>query len=451
MADPAAKRRKVEPAGVNDVKPQTKYEYMTGYDGEKSSEAIKGAVPVMYNTPQVCPFGLYAEQLSGTAFTKPRDTNRRVWMYKIRPSAVHDEMVEVMDARMTQPVDVVCPRQRRWSPFPLQKDGSVTWIDGLQPYAGAGEPTMKAGVKIYLYSFNASCTQSAFQNADGDMLIVAEHGELDVVTELGRLQVRPGEIAVVPRGIKYWVNTVGGVCRGYVCEVFDGHFQIPDLGPIGANGLANSRDFLCPTAWYEDAKTDFKVYHKFGGKLFSYTTDRSVFDVVGWHGNYYPTKYDLARYCPVNAVRYDHLDPSIFTVLTCQTNDPGTAALDFVIFPPRYMVQQNTFRPPYYHKNCMSEFMGNITGAYEAKEKGFLPGGATLHSCMAGHGPDAGGFEKASKLDTMEPMKPSLKDLAFMFESTYIFTLSDYSSKNNVDKDYKKCWNTLPVNFKPPQ
>eukprot|EP00754_Rhynchopus_humris_P010795 Rhum_TRINITY_DN14175_c0_g1::Rhum_TRINITY_DN14175_c0_g1_i1::g.70611::m.70611/K00451/HGD, hmgA; homogentisate 1,2-dioxygenase len=450
---PDAKRRCTDEdrtVGVLDCKPQTKYDYLPGF-GDKVTEAIKGAVPEMYNTPQKAPFGLYAEQLNGTAFTKPRDTNHRVWHYRIRPTAVHDDMVEEKGYSITEPVNVTCPKQRRWSPYPVPEK-KTTWLEGMQPYAGAGDPQMKAGVKIYLYGFNAPMGDTAMQNADGDFLFVPESGALDIVTESGRLEVRPGEISVIPRGFKFKVDNVDGAsCRGYICELFDGHFRLPDLGPIGANGLANVRDFLAPVAWYEDRAVQFKVFHKFCGDLFSYQSDRSVFDVVGWHGDYYPFKYDLARFCPVNAVKYDHLDPSIFTVLTCQTADPGTAALDFVVFPPRYMVQENSFRPPYYHKNCMSELMGNINGAYEAKEKGFLPGGVTLHSCMAGHGPDAAGFEKATKLDTSKPQFPSKTDLAFMFESTYMFKLSEYAKTNNVENGYQNCWKGLKAQFKPPQ
>eukprot|EP01064_Diplonema_japonicum_P023360 TRINITY_DN3378_c3_g1_i1.p1 TRINITY_DN3378_c3_g1~~TRINITY_DN3378_c3_g1_i1.p1 ORF type:complete len:460 (+),score=83.86 TRINITY_DN3378_c3_g1_i1:26-1381(+) len=445
----ASKKRRTEAGGEGtlDVKPQTKYSYMSGFGGELKTEAREGAVPEMYNTPQVCPLGLYAEQINGTAFTKPRDGNRRTWTYKIRPSAVHDDMVKEDSFSLTTDCSIVDPRQRRWSPFPLPNT-KIDFVRSLTPYAGAGDPSMKAGCKIYLYSFNTPMTNAAMYNSDGDFLFVAETGELDIVTELGRMQVRSGEICVIQRGIKFQVNNVSKECRGYICEIFDGHFKIPDLGPIGANGLANPRDFLTPVAWFEDVTADFKVYNKFGGQLWSYGMDRSPFDVVGWHGNYAPFKYDLARFCAVNSVTFDHLDPSIFTVLTCQTADPGTAAMDFVIFPPRYMVQMNTFRPPYYHRNVMSELMGNICGAYEAKEKGFLPGGVTLHSCMTGHGPDAGGFEKASKIDTMEVQKPSKTDLAFMFETTYILKLSDYANTNNVDAGYKKCWNGLKAQFK---
>ncbi|KAJ9450218.1 Homogentisate 1 [Diplonema papillatum] len=453
----AAKKRKVAESTQGRVpalrvKPQDKYKYLIGFDQVMKTEALEGAVPEMYNTPQKCPYGLYAEQLSGTAFTKPRDGNRRVWVYKTRPSAVHDDMTRETGFKLTQKTDKVDPRQRRWLPFPKATDTErVTFLEGLQPYAGAGDPCMKSGVRIYLFACNQSMTEKkhSFYNSDGDMLFVVESGELDVVTELGRMQVRAGEICVVQRGFRFAVDVVGAEpARGYVTEIFDGHFRLPDLGPIGANGLANPRDFLTPVAWYEDVSGAYKVYNKFGGELWSMTQDKSPFDVVGWHGNYAPYKYDLARFCTVNSVSYDHLDPSIFTVLTCQSADPGTAVMDFVIFPPRYMVQRDTFRPPYYHRNCMSEFMGNISGQYEAKATGFLPGAATLHSCMTGHGPDATGFAKASALDTTKPQPPSDTELAFMFETTFMLTLSDYAySSDVVDKDYKQCWNGLKSHF----
>ena len=397
------KRRKTDEEFLpTEVKTQLKYEYVPGFGGEKVSECLPGALPVKGNTPQRCPYGLYAELLSGTAFTKPRDSNQRVWYYRIRPAAVHEEMKPVSGFNLTKKCTVADPRQRRWSPHPIPEKEHC-FISGLVPMAGAGDECSKSGTKIYMYTATKSMDNSAFMNSDGDFLIVAQQGTLDVVTELGRMEVRPGEICVIQRGIRFKVDIASESVRGYVCELFDGHFKLPDLGPIGTSGLANPRDFLTPVAWYENRETDFTIYTKFGGDLFSQKQNHSPFDVVAWHGNYTPYKYDLALFCAVNSVTYDHIDPSIFTVLTCQTADPGTAAMDFVIFPPRYMVQMDTFRPPYYHKNCMSELMGNICGAYEAKAKGFLPGGMTLHSCMVGHGPDANGFEKASGLDTSVP------------------------------------------------
>eukprot|EP00755_Sulcionema_specki_P027441 Sspe_Gene.87763::Locus_59547_Transcript_1_1_Confidence_1.000_Length_1224::g.87763::m.87763/K00451/HGD, hmgA; homogentisate 1,2-dioxygenase len=306
MAQPAIKRQREEekveegPRGPTDVKPQTKYVYMTGFGNEFETEALPNAVPVKFNTPQICPYGLYAEQLSGTAFTKGKAENQRSWTYRIRPSAVHEpwEKANQDDFQMTAPCDIVDPAQKRWDPLPLPKK-KVDWVHGMIAYGGAGDPTMKAGFRAYLFAASTSMGDSSFCNADGDMLIVAQHGDLDVVTEFGRMEVRPGEICVVQRGIKFKVDPVEGEIRGYVVEVFDGHFKIPDLGPIGANGLANPRDFLTPVAWFEDKETKWTCFQKFAGEMWKYKQSHSPFDVVGWHGNYAPYKYDLARFCAV--------------------------------------------------------------------------------------------------------------------------------------------------------
>eukprot|EP01121_Diplochlamys_sp_Union-15-3_P017496 TRINITY_DN6165_c0_g2_i4.p1 TRINITY_DN6165_c0_g2~~TRINITY_DN6165_c0_g2_i4.p1 ORF type:complete len:297 (-),score=52.12 TRINITY_DN6165_c0_g2_i4:31-921(-) len=285
----------------------------------------------------------------------------------------------------------------------------------------------------------------AFYSSDGDFLIVPELGTLDIQTEFGYLEVKPGEIAVIQRGILFSVKLLEGKARGYMVEVFDGHFVLPDLGPIGANGLANPRDFLTPVAAYEDRKCDFTVVNKFQGLLFKAKKNFSPFNVVAWHGNYAPYKYNLDHFCTVNSVSFDHMDPSIFTVLTCPTVNPGTACIDFVIFPGRWVVQEHTFRPPYYHRNCMSEFMGLIRGVYDAKEEGFTSGGASLHSCMTPHGPDAGTFEKASNAE-LKPIK--LDDtMAFMFESSYLFQITPYAQNNLVQKNYYQCWQGLKNHF----
>jgi homogentisate 1,2-dioxygenase len=306
---------------------------------------------------------------------------------------------------------------------------------------------MKVGMAIHIYCCNVSMENKAFCSADGDMLIVPQVGPLKIQTELGFIEVAPGEIAVIQRGWRWSVN-VKEPSRGFIAEVYDGHFKLPELGPIGTNGLANARDFLHPVAAYEDRECEFTIIQKYAGQLFSATLDHSVFDVVAYTGSYVPYKYDLSLFCPVNSVRYDHMDPSIFTVLTCQTPSPGVAACDFVIFPPRWAVQEDTFRPPYYHRNCMSEFMGNIKGAYDAKPTGFLPGGATLHSMMTPHGPDSGAFEGASNLDTSIPHRMPDESLAFMFESTYLLRLTDWALEETpLDKDYIKAWHPLKKNF----
>lgn len=439
------------PTAPTAVKPQQKYKYLRGFFGDGyQSEALEGAVPEKYNSPQLAPHGLYAEQLSGTPFTKGRRVLERTWLYKIQPSAGHQRAAYRPVSNpsafpMLLKPKHATPAQKRWPPVPLPADSQqIDWVHGMVCTAGAGSEETKAGIRIYHYAANISMGNSSFCSSDGDILILPEKGELDVVTEMGRMQVRPGEVCCIQRGIKYKVDIVDGkAVRGYACETFEGAFHPPDLGPMGTNGLANPRDFMRPSAWYEDKQCDWMHYQKFLGEMFELPQSRSPFDTVGWHGNYIPWKYDLARFCAINSVTYDHVDPSSFTVVTSQTGgrEPGTASCDFVIFPPRWMVQEGTFRPPYYHRNCMSEYMGNISGQYEAKAQGFVPGAATLHSCMAGHGPDVQGFEGAIKIDTTKPMHLGFDNLAFMFESAYILRLTDYAvTTNPAEADYWKVW-----------
>ncbi|CAI5496922.1 unnamed protein product [Closterium sp. Naga37s-1] len=400
---------------------------MSGFGNQFESEALPGALPAGRNNPRVCPYGLYAEQLTGTAFTAPRKENQRSWLYRIKPSVTHQPFTPcpphrsnpllVSDFSAGSSASEATPNQLRWRamPVPGLEVRQVDWVQGLVTVCGSGGAADKTGFAIHMYAANSSMERCAFANADGDLLIVPQHGRLWVTTEFGLLAIHPGEIAVVQQGVRFAVHLPDGPSRGYVCEVFGGHFQLPDLGPIGANGLANPRDFQTPTAWFENGAAPagsvavqnggdrvvqsggggFMVVHKFAGRLFEARQDFSPFNVVAWHGNYVPYKYDLTRFCPMNAVAFDHPDPSIFTVLTCPTTRPGVAAVDFVLFPPRWAVAEGTFRPPYFHRNCMSEFMGLITGTYEAKAEGFEPGGASLHSCMTPHGPDTATFERA--------------------------------------------------------
>ncbi|KAH7937172.1 hypothetical protein HPB49_008426 [Dermacentor silvarum] len=381
----------------------------------------------LHNNPQVCPYGLYAEQLSGTAFTAPRETNKRSWLYRIRPSL-------------------------RWKPFSIPEQGkaSVDFVDGLNTVCGAGDARTRHGVAIHVYCCNISMKDKALYNSDGDFLIVPQQGNLNIVTEFGRMHVNPNEICVIQQGMRFQVY-VSGPSRGYILEVFDNHFVLPNLGPIGANGLANPRDFKTPTAWYEDRDVNgFVVISKYQGCLFQATQNHSPFDVVAWHGNYVPYKYDLAKFNTINTVSYDHCDPSIFTVLTCPSTKPGTAIADFVIFPPRWSVAENTFRPPYYHRNCMSEFMGLITGKYEAKETGFQCGGASLHSMMTPHGPDVDCFEQASKAK-LAPQRIGDECMAFMFESSLSMAVTPWAEHESqaLDKEYYTCWQGLRKNFDP--
>lgn len=317
-----------------------------------------------------------------------------------------------------------------------KENEKVDWVQGLVTMGGSGSAELKTGYAIHLWSCNSSMENKSFCNSDGDFLLVAQEGQLRIQTETGKMSIEAGEICVIPRGIKFACFT-DGPNRGYVLEIFQGHFQLPDLGPIGANGLANPRDFEHPVACYEDKDCKWNSMQKFMGELFDCELDHSPFDVVAWHGNYIPYKYNCKNFCTINSVSFDHIDPSIFTVLTCQSLEPGVAVADFVIFPPRWSVHSSTFRPPYYHRNTMTEFMGNIRGQYEAKPTGFLPGGATLHSCMIGHGPDAATYEKASTVDLKSEYLGE-GNLAFMFESCYGMRLTDHAMKNNIDKDYHK-------------
>jgi homogentisate 1,2-dioxygenase len=437
------------------------------------SEALPGALPKGQNNPQRCPYGLYAEQLSGTAFTAPRDKNQRSWLYRTRPSVQHvpfealagtagGNAALVSDFTAASPDAIVHPDQMRWLPcaVPGAGDAPVDWVAGLRTVGGAGEPTLKSGLAVHMYACNATMADKCLVNADGDFLIVPQQGALRVTTEFGVLDVAPKEICVVQRGMRFSV-AVAGPSRGYVLEVFDRHFQLPDLGPIGANGLANARDFEQPVACYEDREgVAFTCVYKFGGQLFQARQAFSPFNVVAYHGNYVPYKYDLRKFCCMNSVTFDHPDPSIYTVLTCPGHEPGVAVADFVIFPPRWMAQEHSFRPPYYHRNCMSEFMGMVYGVYDAKTdvagggaggkrpSGFFPGGASLHSCMVPHGPDAGTFAKA----TAASLKPHFfgGGLAFMFETSAILKLTRFARDgDHVDRDYHKCWANLPNNFDP--
>ncbi|XP_064404429.1 homogentisate 1,2-dioxygenase-like [Halichondria panicea] len=423
--------------------------YHPGFGSEISSEALPGALPVGQNNPQNCPYGLYCEQLSGTAFTAPRESNRRSWLYRIRPSVVHQPFQRMSKGDLTNTFDwPPNPNQMRWKPFTMP-DKPTDFVEGLHTVCGAGDPKLRNGIAIHVYTCNQSMDNKCMYNADGDFLIVPQQGALSVITEFGCLEVTSNEILVIQQGQRFSV-AVSGPSRGYILEVFGAHFQLPQLGPIGANGLANPRDFLCPVAWYEDKEKPYIVVSKFQGELFSAEQDHSPFDVVGWHGNYYPYKYDLSRFMAVNAVSFDHCDPSIFTVLTAPSSTPGVALADFVIFPPRWCVQEHTFRPPWYHRNCMSEFMGLIHGRYEAKQEGFMPGGATLHSMMTPHGPDADAFSKASSAAPLSPVKLEGTQ-AFMFESMFSMCVTEWGEKSclTLDPSYYKCWQGLHKHFDP--
>nr|WP_087573111.1 homogentisate 1,2-dioxygenase [Sphingomonas sp. CDS-1] len=415
---------------------------MAGFGNHFATEAVAGALPVGRNSPQHAPYGLYAEQLSGTAFTAPRGENRRSWLYRLRPAANHPPYrpYEYESLLRSGPFDEVppTPNRLRWDPLPLP-ERPLDFIDGLTSYCGAGDAAGGEGLAVHLYVANRSMEKRAFYNADGEMLIVPQQGTLRIVTEMGVMDVAPEQIALIPRGLRFRLDLPDGAARGYVCENYGALFRLPELGPIGANGLGNARDFETPVAWYEDDDTPHEIVQKFAGRLWVTTQDHSPFDVVAWHGNLAPCRYDLRRFNTMNTVSYDHPDPSIFTVLTSPSDRAGTANCDFVIFPPRWMVAEDTFRPPWFHRNVMSEFMGLIHGVYDAKAGGFAPGGASLHNCMAGHGPDRASYEGAVAAE-LRPHRIS-DTMAFMFESRFAFHPTRFAMETPLCQlDYDDCW-----------
>lgn len=427
--------------------------YQTGFGNHFATEAEPGALPQGRNSPQRAAHGLYAELLSGTAFTVPRAENLRTWMYRMRPSAVHEPFVRLENKQLaTAPIKgpPPTPNQLRWSPIEIPPEDEPTdFIDGLSTLCGGGDASTHVGVGIHLYRANRSMTDRAFLNADGEMLIVPQLGRLRIQTELGIVDVRPGEIAVVNRGLKFRVELSNGPSRGYVCENYGAPLRLPNLGPIGSNGLANPRDFRYPVAAYEERADAVELVAKLGGNLWTASLGHSPFDVVGWHGNYAPYKYNLYDFNVIGSVSFDHPDPSIYTVLTSPTDTPGLANLDFVIFPPRWLVAEDTFRPPWYHRNVMSEFMGLIEGVYDAKPEGFVPGGASLHNCMVAHGPDAQSFERATGAK-LEPRYLG-NTMAFMFETRLVSRPTAWAlERPELQSNYWECWQGLENHFRKP-
>jgi homogentisate 1,2-dioxygenase len=430
------------------TKSEEQFKYQTGFGNEFATEAVNGALPIGRNSPQIAPLGLYAEQFSGTAFTAPRKENKRTWTYRIRPSVTHKPFDRIDNRRLVSRFDEIetTPNQLRWNPLQMP-DAPTDFIDGITTFAGNGDSYSQAGIAVHIFACNKAMTDRFFYNADGEMLVVAEKNRVRFLTELGVIEINSGEICVLPRGLKFRVELPDGAARGYICENYGQQFRLPDLGPIGANGLANPRDFETPVAWFEDVDGEFELTAKFGGNLWSCSIDHSPLDVVAWHGNYAPYKYDLRRFNTIGSISFDHPDPSIFTVLTSPSSEVGTANCDFVIFPDRWLVQENTFRPPWFHRNIMSEFMGLCFGQYDAKEEGFVPGGASLHNQMSAHGPDLEAFEKASNVE-LKPVKLS-GTMAFMFESRYIIRPTAYAMQTSeLQHEYFEVWQKLKKNFK---
>lgn len=427
--------------------------YSSGFGNEHSSEAVPGALPEGRNSPQRAPLGLYAEQLSGAAFTEPRHRNRRTWLYRIRPSAAHPAFVRRDNGSLRSAPFTECvpdPNRLRWNPLPEPPEGT-DFVDGLWTLGGNGDVLQRTGMAVHLYTANASMSDRVFSDSDGELLIVPERGGLLLRTELGMLRAEPGHVALIPRGVRFRVELLDESARGYVCENYGQPFELPELGPIGANGLANPRDFLAPAAAFEDRETPVEVINKFGGNLWAATYDHSPLDVVAWHGNHLPYVYDLRRFNVIGSISYDHPDPSIFTVLTSPSDTPGLAGVDFVVFAPRWLVGEDTFRPPYFHRNVMSEYMGLIEGAYDAKTAGpggFVAGGGSLHNMMSAHGPDRATFDKASSAE----LKPQKLDdgLAFMFETRWPVTATPQALTGpHLQKRYDDVWQGLERHWSP--
>jgi homogentisate 1,2-dioxygenase len=412
--------------------------YMPGFGNQFATEAHPGALPVGRNNPQRPAFGLYAEQLSGSAFTAPRYDNRRTWFYRLRPSATHPPYRPLRDSALEGAR--ATPNRLRWDPRPMP-DAPSTFLDSLLPMLANGDPAGMSGVTFATYAANADMVATSLFSSDGEWLIVPETGALTLLTELGRIDVAPLEVALIPRGVRFRVLLPGGPARGYVCENYGAPFRLPELGPIGSNGLANVRDFETPVAWFEDIEGEHRLVQKYGGQLWATTLDHSPLDVVAWHGNLAPCRYDLRRFNTMGTVSFDHPDPSIFTVLTSPSETPGRANADFVIFPPRWMVAEDTFRPPWFHRNVMSEAMGLIHGQYDAKVGGFAPGGVSLHNMMNAHGPDVSSWRAASEAE----LKPHRIDgtMAFMVESCWPYRVTP-DALARAQGDYDACWNGFP-------
>lgn len=428
--------------------------YQSGFGNHFSSEAVAGALPIGRNSPQRVAHGLYAELISGTAFTAARHENRRTWAYRRRPSVVvrgwqplaASLWMTGLSAGHSLPPDAL-----RWGPTPVSDALDADFIDGMRTMAVNGDPERQTGMAAHAYAFNRPMDRRAFVNADGELLIVPEQGAIVLRTELGRLEVAPGDIALIPKGLLFSVAPAieGQRLRGYVCENYGAAFRLPELGPIGSNGLANARDFLAPVAEFDDDHEQWDIVKKVAGRFWSTRLADSPFNVVAWHGNWAPLKYDTRHFMVIGSISFDHPDPSIFTVLTSPSDIAGTANCDFVIFPPRWLVAEDTFRPPWYHRNAMSEFMGLIYGQYDAKPGGFVPGGMSLHNSMTPHGPDAEAFERASAHD-LAPQKLD-HTLAFMFESRMRLWPTDYAmTRAGLDRDYANCWSGLDDRFAPP-
>jgi homogentisate 1,2-dioxygenase len=415
--------------------------YLQGFGNHHQTEAQKGALPPNQNSPQRCNLGLYAEQLSGTAFTRPRQNNLHSWLYRILPSVAQGSYLPYETDLYKNYAASQSPNTLRWSPLDLTYNIEHDFVESLFHLAGS------ANVNAYLYHCTLSMHNRYFANQDGEMLFVPYFGEINLHTEFGKLNISPGMLALIPRGVKFKMELLGKETKGYLCENKGSPLTLPQLGLMGTNGLANPRHFQYPVAAFEQNITDAIIICKYQNKLWQTQCNHSPLNVVAWHGNYAPYCYDLNLFNTMNTVSFDHPDPCIFTVLTSESDTPGVANLDLVIFPPRWMVAEHTFRPPYFHRNYMSELMGLIHGEYDAKKEGFLPGGISIHNCMTPHGPDQISYEKG----VAQKLEPEYyqNTLAFMWETRDVWQVTDQAMHlPQLQKNYADCWQGFKANFK---
>jgi len=424
---------------------------MSGFGNDFETEALTGALPQGQNSPQRCPYGLYAEQLSGTPFTAPRGKNERSWCYRIQPSVKHTgrfKKIEIPFWKSAPHIlnDIINLGQYRWNP--ISTNTKTNFINGMRTMTTAGDVNIQVGMAAHIYVATENMENEYFYSADSELLIVPQEGQLRFFTEMGIIDLEPQEIAIIPRGLLFKVEIIDGPARGFVCENYGAKFDLPNRGPIGANCLANPRDFKTPIAAFEDKSIASTVTIKWCGQFHITEINHSPLDIVAWHGNYAPCKYNLQTFSPVGALLFDHPDPSIFTVLTAPSGVEGTANIDFVLFRDRWSVAENTFRPPWYHKNIMSELMGNIHGIYDAKPEGFSPGGMSLHNMMLPHGPDMDAFENATNSELIP--KKMQNTMSFMFETRFPQHLTSFAAKEApIQDDYIDCWSSLKKNFSP--
>jgi len=421
--------------------------YLAGFGNTLQSEAVPGALPTEQNTPNPPPFSLVTEQINGTGFTVHRAENRRVWLYRLRAQILDRPFTEWASPAGGRFVadfgeGVPTPEVMRFRPMSMPS-APTTFLEGLTTFAGAGDPSQRRGAAVHLYAATADMVDTSFCNIDGDLLLVPEHGRLHVRTELGRLQVAPGEILILPRGIRFQVSLPDGAARGWVGELFDGHFQLPERGPVGANGMADERHFLAPVADFDDDPRPWTIVVRQGGRLWQTTSPHSPFDVVAWHGSYVPFKYDLMRFNSLGSVSFDHVDPSILTVLTSPMDTTGRNAIDFGVFRGRWDVTEGTFRPPYFHRNSAVEFNGVVNSP--ATEGPWQPGAFTYTPYLTPHGISAAGVRKELDRTNDTPHRMSDESLWIQFESTYPFRVMPWMIDHpDRDEAYLSSFSDIP-------